>query len=70
MTYQPPFTITTEIIDLISAVSEQVGFVQRDFLDAPVNALQNAPVNLMSVHTDQVSDYVGDQVCQFAHSGG
>jgi len=34
MTYQPPFTITTEIIDLISAVSEQVGFVQRDFLDA------------------------------------
>jgi len=34
MTYQPPFTITTEIIDLISAVSEQVGFVQQDFLDA------------------------------------
>jgi len=34
MTYQPPFTITTEIIDLISAVSERVGFVQRDFLDA------------------------------------
>jgi len=34
MTYKPPFTITTEIIDLISAVSEQVGFVQRDFLDA------------------------------------
>jgi len=34
MSYQPPFTITTEIIDLISAVSEQVGFVQRDFLDA------------------------------------
>ncbi len=29
MTYQPPFTITTEIIDLISVVSEQVGFVQR-----------------------------------------
>ncbi len=34
MTYHPPFTITTKIIDLISAVSEQVGFVQRDFLDA------------------------------------
>jgi len=34
MTYQPHFTITTEIIGLISAVSEQVGFVQRDFLDA------------------------------------
>jgi len=34
MTYRPPFTITTEIIDFISAVSEQVGFVQRDFLDA------------------------------------
>ncbi len=34
MTYQPPFTITTEIIDFISAISEQVGFVQRDFLDA------------------------------------
>jgi len=33
VSYQPPFTITTEIIDLISAVSEQVGFVQRDFLD-------------------------------------
>jgi len=29
-----PVTLTTEIIDLISAVSEQVGFVQRDFLDA------------------------------------
>jgi len=27
MTYEPPFTITTEIIDLISAVSEQVCFV-------------------------------------------
>jgi len=34
MSYQPPFTITTEIVDLISAVSEKVGFVQRDFLDA------------------------------------
>ncbi|HDL00789.1 MAG TPA: Fic family protein, partial [candidate division Zixibacteria bacterium] len=34
MSYQPPFTITSGIIDLISAVSEQVGFVQRDFLDA------------------------------------
>jgi len=34
MTYQPPFAITAEIIDLISAISEQVGFVQRDFLDA------------------------------------
>lgn len=34
MSYQPPFTITTEIIGFISAVSEQVGFVQRDFLDA------------------------------------
>jgi len=34
MSYTPPFTITTEIIDLMSAVSEQVGFVQRDFLDA------------------------------------
>jgi len=34
MSYQPPFTITTEIIDLISEVSEQVGFVQRDFLNA------------------------------------
>jgi len=34
MAYQPPFIITTEIIDFISAVSEQVGFVQRDFLDA------------------------------------
>ena len=34
MSYTPPFTITTEIIDLMSAVSEQVGFVRRDFLDA------------------------------------
>jgi len=34
MTYQPPFTITIEIIDLISAVREQIGFVQRNFLDA------------------------------------
>ena len=34
MSYQPPFTITTEIIDLISTVSEQVGFVQRDSLNA------------------------------------
>lgn len=34
MTYQPPFTITSEIIDLISVISERLGFVQRDFLDA------------------------------------
>ena len=34
MSYQPPFTITSEIIDLISAISEQVGFVQRDFVNA------------------------------------
>jgi len=51
MTYQPPFTITTEVIDLISAVSEQVGFVQRYFLDASVNALQNAPVNIKDMKT-------------------
>jgi len=34
MSYRPPFTITSAIIDLISAISEQVGFVQRDFLQA------------------------------------
>ncbi|MBN4063758.1 Fic family protein [Cardiobacterium sp. AH-315-I02] len=34
MSYQPPFTITPEIIDLISEISEQVGFVQRDFVNA------------------------------------
>ncbi|OIP99561.1 MAG: cell filamentation protein Fic [Zetaproteobacteria bacterium CG2_30_46_52] len=34
MSYQPPFTVTTEIVTLISAISEQVGFVQRDYLDA------------------------------------
>lgn len=34
MRYQPPFTITPEIIDLISVISERIGFVQRDFLDA------------------------------------
>jgi len=44
MTYQSP--ITTKTIDLTSAMSEQVGFVQWDFLDAPVNAPQNAPVNM------------------------
>ena len=46
MTCQPPFIITIEIIDLISAVSEQDGFVQLDFLDTSVNALQNAHVNM------------------------
>jgi len=34
MSYQPPFTITAEIIMLISSISERIGFVQRDFLDA------------------------------------
>jgi Fic family protein len=34
MSYQPPFTISPEIIDLISEISEQVGFVQRDFVNA------------------------------------
>ncbi len=34
MSYRPPFTITSDIIELISAVSERIGFVQRDLLDA------------------------------------
>jgi len=34
MSYQPPYTINAKIIHLISAISEQVGVVQRDFLDA------------------------------------
>jgi len=57
MSYQPPFTITTEVVDFISAVNESLGF-------ASVNASRNALVNCKSVlPTDQVSDYVGDQVC-------
>jgi len=34
MSYKPPFTITTEIVDLISKISLQVGLVQRDFMQA------------------------------------
>ena len=34
MSYQPPYTINAKIIHLISTISEQVGAVQRDFLDA------------------------------------
>lgn len=34
MSYQPPFTITPEIIDLISTISEKIGFIQRDFITA------------------------------------
>ena len=65
MTCQPP--ITTETIDLTSAVSEQVGFVQLDFFDVSANALQNTSVNFNTTPrtdqvSDQVSDYVGDQV--------
>jgi len=34
MSYQPPFTITSEIIDLVSKISEKIGAVQRDFSNA------------------------------------
>lgn len=34
MSYQPPFDITSEIVDLISKISVQVGLVQRDFMQA------------------------------------
>ena len=34
MTYQPPFTITSKIIDLVSQISEKIGEVQRDFSNA------------------------------------
>ena len=34
MTYQPPFTITPKIIDLVSQISEKIGEVQRDFSNA------------------------------------
>jgi len=34
MSYQPPFTITSEIIDLVSQISEKIGEVQRDFSNA------------------------------------
>jgi len=34
MSYQPPFTITSEIIDLVSQISEKIGEVQRDFSSA------------------------------------
>ena len=34
MNYQPPFTITSEIIDLVSQISEKIGEVQRDFSNA------------------------------------
>lgn len=31
MSYKPPFDITPEIIDLISQISEKLGFYKRDF---------------------------------------
>ncbi len=34
MSYQPPFTITSKIIDLVSQISEKIGEVQRDFSHA------------------------------------
>ncbi|MBL4711696.1 MAG: Fic family protein [Gammaproteobacteria bacterium] len=34
MNYKPPFDITPEIIDLISQISEKIGFVKRDFSQA------------------------------------
>ena len=34
MSYQPPFTITSKIIDLVSQISEKIGEVQRDFSNA------------------------------------
>jgi len=34
MSYQPPFNITSKIIELISIISERIGFVQRDLLNA------------------------------------
>ncbi len=42
MSYQPPFTMTTQIIDLISQISETIGFVKRDFMQAsPLLRKQN-----------------------------
>jgi len=34
MSYQPPFTITSKIIDLVSQISEKIGEVQKDFSNA------------------------------------
>jgi len=34
MSYQPPFTITPKIIDLVSEISEKIGEVQRDLMNA------------------------------------
>ena len=33
MSYQPPFNITSKIIELIRMISERIGFVQRDLLN-------------------------------------
>ncbi|MBL4774918.1 MAG: hypothetical protein JKY87_02515 [Mariprofundus sp.] len=55
MIYYPPFTITTEIIDLISAVSEQVFFVQGRYHFSSANAPRNALVNSQPMlPTDQI----------------
>jgi Fic family protein len=41
MSYQPPFTITATIIDLISKISEKVGLVQRDYSEASPQLRKN-----------------------------
>jgi len=46
MTYQPPYTVITGIIDLVNAVTGGSVLSRDVFFGASVNALQNAPVNM------------------------
>jgi len=51
MVYQPPFTITTDILNLVAQISQQVGELNASQLNASVNAPlkegRNAPVNTL-----------------------
>ena len=51
MVYQPPFTITTDILNLVAQISQQVGELNASQLNASVNAPlkegRNAPVNAL-----------------------
>ena len=51
MAYQPPFTITTDILNLVAQISQQVGELNASQLNASVNAPlkegKHAPVNTL-----------------------
>lgn len=53
MAYQPPFTITSEIVNLVAQISQQVGELNASQLNTSVNAPENALVNLSELKTPE-----------------